>query len=495
LNVPSTANLHKLDIGSSSQYLRWTGGALKIKGNLVAVDGTFNTLTATSTGDYSIRTDVTKLGNDGLTIASYGDPTATSNVPISEGGIGTDTNYLIFAWDDDSVTQARDGTSSGSGPHIALGGYYRTISDLNAPVSGTPYASNIFQFIWYHAGSMPASTLQYHDMNRGIIGNLTAIGPGNAAHSTHFRPPSNVTTTADADNGLVLALQTDQGTNTGYADKPWGTEWVAAGTVTSVTVVGDGLAISNATTTPNITLDLSEFTDMTAAVVGTSDELILLDNGLERRKLISEITLSDFNNDSGWTSNTGDITSVIAGDGMNGGGYSGALTITLASPDTLTSVTTNATSGTGHTHAVTGLGGVDDTAIVKRGTYTGNGEPLTGKTIVTGLTTISHITFYEYKTIGTDVNNNRRSDAGKVFVAFNSTMDFGNVFANNSANTTYRAVFRSYDEKWYGGRCLISGGTVIVYEEGTGNDDGYFDQGSMSANVNLTSYHWVAVGE
>ena len=99
------------------------------------------------------------------------------------------------------------------------------------------------------------------------------------------------------------------------------------GSVTNVTV-GTGLDISTGTTTPAISLDLteitlgagldstatglsldlSELTDMTAAVVGTQDELILLDNGNERRKLISEITLSDFNNDSGFLTSV-DISS------------------------------------------------------------------------------------------------------------------------------------------------------------------------------------------
>ena len=60
------------------------------------------------------------------------------------------------------------------------------------------------------------------------------------------------------------------------------------GTVTSVSV-GTGLDVSNQTTTPSITLDLSELTDMTAAVNTSQDELILLDNGAERRKLFSEV--------------------------------------------------------------------------------------------------------------------------------------------------------------------------------------------------------------
>jgi hypothetical protein len=100
------------------------------------------------------------------------------------------------------------------------------------------------------------------------------------------------------------------------------------GTVTSVSV-GTGLDVSNSTTTPSITLDLSEFTDMTATMIGT-DEFIVLDAGLERRKAANEIGLSIFNNDSGFTSNVGDITGVTAGTGLSGGGSSGSVTLNVS---------------------------------------------------------------------------------------------------------------------------------------------------------------------
>jgi hypothetical protein len=60
------------------------------------------------------------------------------------------------------------------------------------------------------------------------------------------------------------------------------------GTITGVSTGAglDGVASSGAVT---ITLDLSELADMTAAVDPTVDEIILLDNGAERRKLFSEI--------------------------------------------------------------------------------------------------------------------------------------------------------------------------------------------------------------
>ena len=60
----------------------------------------------------------------------------------------------------------------------------------------------------------------------------------------------------------------------------------------------------------------------------SSDEFVVLDAGAERRKAASEIGLSIFNNDSGFTTNVGDITNVAtSGIGLSGGGSSGAVTI------------------------------------------------------------------------------------------------------------------------------------------------------------------------
>ena len=106
-----------------------------------------------------------------------------------------------------------------------------------------------------------------------------------------------------------------------------------SGTVTSVALsAGNLIDVSGSTITSSGTftgnVDLSELTDMTETIV-TGDEFVVLDDGAQKRKAASEIPLSIFNNDSGFTSNTGDITGVTAGTGLSGGGSSGAVTLAL----------------------------------------------------------------------------------------------------------------------------------------------------------------------
>ena len=73
----------------------------------------------------------------------------------------------------------------------------------------------------------------------------------------------------------------------------------AVGDITQVNITaGTGLSGTVNTTsgahTQTLAVDLSELTDMTADVDSTQDELILLDNGADRRKLISEIPINAF---------------------------------------------------------------------------------------------------------------------------------------------------------------------------------------------------------
>ena len=100
------------------------------------------------------------------------------------------------------------------------------------------------------------------------------------------------------------------------------------GDITNVSA-GTGLSGGGASGSVTLNVDLSELTDMTAAMIGT-DEFIVLDAGADRRKAANEIGLSIFSNDAGFTTNLGDITGVTAGGGITGGGTSGAVTVSHA---------------------------------------------------------------------------------------------------------------------------------------------------------------------
>ena len=134
---------------------------------------------------------------------------------------------------------------------------------------------------------------------------------------------------------------------------------INAGSLVDLTITG-GDFTANKTTETDITInvDLIELTEMPIyyPVNGADDYMVILDgNTAQRKKKINDVTLSDFDNDSGWTSNAGTVTSVSAGTGMRLTGTSTVNPTIHANliSDTARSVTANSiTTTSSRTYAV-----------------------------------------------------------------------------------------------------------------------------------------------
>ena len=302
----------------------------------------------TNTGDITGVTAGTGLsggGNSGAVTLNV------SGITISEIAAGSIlTSSESFA---DSDTQVM--TAAAIADKIESYGYSTTSGDITGVTAGTGLSGG---------GSSGSVTLNVS----GITVSEIAAGSILIAGETF----------ADNDTSLMSAAAiNDRIESFGYTTN--------TGDITGVTA-GTGLSGGGSSGGVTLAVDLSELTDMTATMAG-SDEFIVLDGGEDRRKAASEIGLSIFNNDSGFTTNTGDITGVTAGTGLSGGGSSGSVTLNVSGL-TVSEIAAGSILVAGETFADNDTSLMTAAAIndrIESFGYTTNTGDITGVTAGTGL--------------------------------------------------------------------------------------------------------------
>ena len=354
----------------------FTGGTgIDISSGSITFDGSeLSTSTTNGDGDHFVVVDDSNASRK-LTKGS-----------IAISGFNNDSGFTTNVGDITGVTAGTGLSGGGASGSVTLNVAGLTVSELAASslqISSESFANNDTSLMT--SAAIEDKILSYgYSTTTGDITGVTA-GTGLSGGGT-----SGGVSLA-LDNAVVRGLFSAGGdlsynSSTGqfsFTNDAGDIESVVAGTLL------DGGGTSGAVT---LNVDLTELPDMTAAVVGTQDELVLLDNGVQSRKLISEITLSDFSNDTGFTTNVGDITAVVAGTGLTGGASSGSATLNVDTGAVSNGATTIPTGDQVHDF-VTGLGyttNVGDITGVTAGTHLSGGGSSGSVTLNVGTAAVAN---------------------------------------------------------------------------------------------------------
>ena len=293
-------------------------GVLSYQGTWNASTNSPTLASATGTPGYYYIVSVAGSTNlDGITDWAVGDWAVFSD-------LATD------AWQKIDNTQVGSVTGSGSSGRVAYWNSTSGItSDAGLTFNGSTNALTVGGAVTWSGGGSTESNSAYDNM-------ITGISDSGSSTKT-------ITLTQQDGGTLTTSFSIPQGTMSSFVIN------TAAGLDGAATVTNGG--------TVNLSLNLNELG--AGGTLVATDSLVAVNGTASNKQLISSIPLSIFNNNSGWTSNTGtttasntqtftnksgnisqwtndsgyttntgDITGVTAGSGISGGGTSGTVTVT-----------------------------------------------------------------------------------------------------------------------------------------------------------------------
>ena len=309
-----------------------------VAGSNISISGATGAVTISST-DQFVGTVTSVATSNGTFVDITGGTITTSGTitgDLSATGTASASTYLRGDNTWASIAGDIEGVTAGTG--LSGGGTSGTVT-LNVDYLGT---DNFIDSATDLEGTPIATgdSIVYHDdgdnnVKKGLVSDLPFSSTSGTVTSVGISAGTGISVSGSP----ITTSGSMTVTNTGVTSNVAGTGISVSGATGAVTITnagvtgvtgGTGIDTNASTGSITLTLDLDELTTTTTST--NADFFPIVNASASQFKIApSDIDLSTFNNDSGWTTNTGTVTSVATGSGtfvdITGGTITGSGTI------------------------------------------------------------------------------------------------------------------------------------------------------------------------